>query len=41
MSMFDDHLHGESWHGRHQRQELRAELEGHNPFVDYDGRGLE
>jgi TPP-dependent pyruvate/acetoin dehydrogenase alpha subunit len=41
MRMFDNHLHGTSWNERHQRQELRAELAGENPFVDFTGEGLE
>ncbi|WP_254546875.1 thiamine pyrophosphate-dependent dehydrogenase E1 component subunit alpha [Halomarina pelagica] len=39
--MFDHHLHGESWTERHQRAELRRELAGENPFVDFDGEGFE
>jgi hypothetical protein len=38
--MFDHHLHTQSWNERHQRGELRAELEGKNPFTDFDGSGL-
>jgi TPP-dependent pyruvate/acetoin dehydrogenase alpha subunit len=38
--MFDHHLHTQSWTERHQRAELRAELEGKNPFTDFDGSGL-
>jgi TPP-dependent pyruvate/acetoin dehydrogenase alpha subunit len=41
MRMFDNHLHGTFWNERHQRQELRAELAGENPFVDFTGEGLE
>ena len=32
--MFDNHLSGDSWTERRQRAELRAELEGRNPFTD-------
>ena len=39
--MFDHHLHTESWTERHQRAELRAELEGKNPFIDFNGEGLD
>ena len=38
--MFDSHLKGDSWNERHQRAELRAELEGENPFTDFTGEGL-
>lgn len=38
--MFDHHLHGTSWSLEHQRQELQAELQGRNPFVDFTGDGL-
>ncbi|MDY6819702.1 MAG: thiamine pyrophosphate-dependent enzyme [Halobacteriales archaeon] len=41
MGMFENHLQGEpSWHLKHQMEELEAELNGENPFVDYDGSGL-
>ncbi|WP_368279836.1 alpha-ketoacid dehydrogenase subunit alpha/beta [Halomarina oriensis] len=33
-TMFDNHLHGTSWRERRQRAELRAELNGENPFLD-------
>ena len=39
--MFDHHLHTESWTERHQRSELRAELDGRNPFTDFTGEGLD
>lgn len=39
--MFDNHLHGQSWQERHQRAELKAELDGRNPFTDFTGEGLE
>jgi pyruvate dehydrogenase E1 component alpha subunit len=38
--MFDNHLKTESWNERHQREELRAELEGKNPFTDFTGERL-
>lgn len=38
--MFDNHLKTTSWNERHQREELRAELEGENPFTDFTGDGL-
>lgn len=37
--MFDNHLSGSSWNERRQRAELRAELEGRNPFTDVAGAG--
>ena len=40
-TMFEHHLHGESWARDHQRQELRAERNGENPFTDFTGEGLE
>ncbi|MFB6171992.1 MAG: thiamine pyrophosphate-dependent dehydrogenase E1 component subunit alpha [Haloarculaceae archaeon] len=40
-TMFDHHLHGETWSRQHQRQELAAEREGRNPFTDFTGEGLE
>jgi pyruvate dehydrogenase E1 component alpha subunit len=43
-TMFEHHLHeesGGSWTQEHQRQELRAEREGENPFTDFTGEGLE
>jgi TPP-dependent pyruvate/acetoin dehydrogenase alpha subunit len=40
-TMFEHHLHGDTWARDHQRQELRAEREGRNPFVDHTGEGLE
>jgi TPP-dependent pyruvate/acetoin dehydrogenase alpha subunit len=40
-TMFDNHLHGSSWSREHQREELRAEREGRNPFTDFTGEGLE
>jgi TPP-dependent pyruvate/acetoin dehydrogenase alpha subunit len=39
--MFDHHLHTASWTERHQRSELRAELDGRNPFTDFTGEGLD
>ncbi|MFC6734270.1 MULTISPECIES: thiamine pyrophosphate-dependent dehydrogenase E1 component subunit alpha [unclassified Haladaptatus] len=39
MRMFDNHLHGDSWNERRQREELRAELNGENPFLDRDDGG--
>lgn len=39
--MFDHHLHTDSWNKRHQRAELRAELEGRNPFTDFTGDSLD
>jgi len=39
--MFDHHLHTDSWTERHQRAELRAELDGRNPFTDFTGDGLD
>jgi pyruvate dehydrogenase E1 component alpha subunit len=40
-TMFLNHLNGEpGWHFAHQRAELAVELAGGNPFVDFDGRGL-
>ncbi len=41
LTMFENHLHVESWNRRHQRQELRAERDGRNPFTDFTGEGLE
>ncbi|WP_222912888.1 thiamine pyrophosphate-dependent enzyme [Natrinema sp. SYSU A 869] len=38
--IFDNHLKTTSWNERHQREELRAELEGENPFTDFTGEGL-
>ncbi len=41
-TMFLNHLHEEpGWHVRHQKAELAAELLGRNPFVDFDGTGLD
>jgi len=40
-TMFDNHLHDTTWTREHQRQELRAEREGRNPFTDFTGEGLE
>jgi pyruvate dehydrogenase E1 component alpha subunit len=43
-TMFEHHLHeesGGSWTREHQRQELRAERNGENPFTDFTGEGLE
>jgi hypothetical protein len=39
--MFANHLQGSHWKARHQRRELRAELAGENPFLDFTGVGLE
>lgn len=39
--MFDNHLRGRSWKESHQRAELRRELAGENPFVDWTGEGFE
>lgn len=39
--MFDNTLHGESWRERHQRAELQRELNGENPFVDFNGEGFD
>ncbi|WP_248905306.1 thiamine pyrophosphate-dependent dehydrogenase E1 component subunit alpha [Halocatena marina] len=39
--MFDHILHGESWHQRHQREELQRELNGKNPFIDFTGEGFD
>jgi TPP-dependent pyruvate/acetoin dehydrogenase alpha subunit len=39
--MFANHLQGSHWKARHQRLELRAELAGENPFLDFTGVGLE
>lgn len=39
--MFDSTLHGESWRERHQRAELQRELNGENPFVDFNGEGFD
>ncbi|NIC00750.1 thiamine pyrophosphate-dependent enzyme [Halobacterium sp. R2-5] len=38
--IFDNHLQSESWNERHQREELRAEQRGENPFTDFTGDGL-
>jgi pyruvate dehydrogenase E1 component alpha subunit len=41
-AMFLSHLHGEpGWSVRHQREELAVELAGENPFMDFDGEGLQ
>ena len=40
-TMFEHHLHGESWSREHHRQELRAERNGENPFTDFTGEGPE
>ncbi|MFB6109842.1 MAG: thiamine pyrophosphate-dependent enzyme [Halodesulfurarchaeum sp.] len=40
-TMFEHHLHDETWKRSHQREELRAELAGENPFTDFTGEGLE
>jgi TPP-dependent pyruvate/acetoin dehydrogenase alpha subunit len=40
-TMFEHHLEGESWARNHQRQELRAEQRGENPFTDFTGAGIE
>ncbi|TAM12634.1 MAG: 2-oxo acid dehydrogenase [Nevskiaceae bacterium] len=40
-TMFLNRLTGdEGWQFRHQQAELEAELEGRNPFLDFDGGGL-
>jgi TPP-dependent pyruvate/acetoin dehydrogenase alpha subunit len=40
-TMFENHLQNDtSWQRRHQREELRAELAGENPFTDFSGEGL-
>jgi TPP-dependent pyruvate/acetoin dehydrogenase alpha subunit len=39
--MFSNHLRGESWNERHQRAELRRELDGENPFTDWTGEGFQ
>ncbi len=39
-TMFDNHLHETTWKREHQKQELRAEREGKNPFTDFTGEGL-
>ncbi|XVH33242.1 thiamine pyrophosphate-dependent dehydrogenase E1 component subunit alpha (plasmid) [Haloferacaceae archaeon DSL9] len=38
--IFDNHLKTDSWNERHQRAELRAEIDGQNPFADFTGGGL-
>jgi len=40
-TMFDHHLHATSWQHERQRDELRAERAGRNPFTDFTGDGLE
>lgn len=41
-TMFLNHLNGDpGWSFRHQQAELLAELEGRNPFEDFDGLGLD
>lgn len=40
-TMFEHHLHDETWKRSHQREELQAELAGENPFTDFTGEGLE
>lgn len=40
-TMFEHHLHDETWNRSHQREELQAELAGENPFTDFTGEGLE
>jgi pyruvate dehydrogenase E1 component alpha subunit len=41
-TMFLNHLNDDpGWSFRHQQGELRAELEGRNPFKDFDGLGLD
>jgi pyruvate dehydrogenase E1 component alpha subunit len=40
-TMFLSHLDGEAgWHFKHQQDELRIELAGGNPFLDFDGSGF-
>jgi pyruvate dehydrogenase E1 component alpha subunit len=40
-TMFDHHLQDSTWNREHQRQELRAERRGDNPFTDFSGEGLQ
>jgi len=40
-TMFENHLKDDTWKREHQRAELRAELDGRNPFTDFTGEGLE
>ncbi|WP_436348537.1 thiamine pyrophosphate-dependent dehydrogenase E1 component subunit alpha [Natronorubrum sp. FCH18a] len=40
-TMFEHHLHESTWKHDHQREELRAEQRGENPFTDFTGEGLE
>lgn len=40
-TMFENHLHESTWKRDHQREELRAERRGENPFTDFTGEGLE
>lgn len=40
-TMFENHLKADTWKRNHQREELRAELNGRNPFTDFTGEGLE
>jgi len=39
-TMFAHHLKDDTWKHRHQRQELRAEMRGENPFTDFTGAGI-
>lgn len=39
--MFDNHFHETPWNHRHQRAELQRELDGENPFTDFDGGGFD
>jgi pyruvate dehydrogenase E1 component alpha subunit len=40
-SIFEHHLHETTWKRDHQLEEMRAELNGENPFTDFTGEGLE
>jgi len=40
-TMFEHHLHEDGWNRQHQREELRAELAGENPFTDFTGEGVQ
>lgn len=40
-TMFENHLKdGDTWKQSHQREELRAEIKGRNPFNDFTGEDL-